>query len=117
MTPDTRRFVGGSYPFGFSLSPFDGPRYPPLAPNSNINPAELKDTLLKESPAFSAKLHAFNNNYHSYASDLFKSGALLQNPKTNPNNADYTLQESLDILRKENFDLKRRIEQLTRGRH
>jgi hypothetical protein len=44
-------------------------------------------------------------------------GSLLQNHALDPSKNNRALQESLDILRKENLELKKRIEQLTRGKH
>jgi hypothetical protein len=118
MNPDTlRNLVAQHYPFGFSLSPFEGPRFHPSLQNQNTNPAQLKDVMLKENLTFSAKLHAFNNNYHRYASEILEMGSLLQNHALDPSKNNRALQESLDILRKENLELKKRIEQLTRGKH
>lgn len=108
------------YPFGYSLSPFAFPRYPPTAIGpSNMNPAKLKEKLIKENATFSAKLHAFSKIYLRQASgllDLSSSTFPPGHPLNLHTKADYVMQGENEQLRKENAELKKRIEQLSKNK-
>ncbi|MEM3006780.1 MAG: hypothetical protein QXW37_00160 [Candidatus Nitrosotenuis sp.] len=101
------------YPFGFSLSPFALPRYPPAAKNRFLNPAKLKDTMIREDPAFSSKLHDFQKMYLKHATGLLdmSSNAFLPTHPLSQFVNDFASEE-IEKLRKENTALKKRIEQL-----
>lgn len=107
------------YPFGMSLSPFEFARYPPSAiGQTNMNPAKIKEKLIKENSTFSAKLHDFNRIYLKGAAGLFDMnlnafppGHPLANTK-----ADYLLQNENAQLQKENAELKKIIEQMTKNK-
>lgn len=101
------------YPFGFSLSPFALPRYPPAAKNRFLAPAKLKDTIIREDPAFLSKLRDFQKMYLKHATGLLdmSSNALLPGHPLSQSVNDFTSEE-IEKLRKENTELKKRIEQL-----
>lgn len=102
------------YPFGFSLSPFVFPRYPPAAKNRLVNPAKLKETMIKEDPMFSTKLHDFHKLYLKHASGLLdmSSSMFLPGHPLNQSTNDLVMNEEIEKLRKENAELKKRIEQI-----
>jgi hypothetical protein len=108
------------YPFGFSLSPFVFPRYLPSAIGPmSMNPAKLKEKMIKEDPAFSAKLHDFSKMYRIHAASLFDTNSNMFPPShlggpRGTNN--HVVQEENEQLRKENAELKKRIEQLTKNK-
>jgi len=108
------------YPFGFGLSPFEFPRYPPSAgslPSMLPSPAKLKEKVLKDSPLFSARLHDFRRMYLQHASGLLE--ARSEFPAAHPvskGSADITMQNENDKLRKENLELRKRIEQMTKNK-
>jgi hypothetical protein len=107
------------YPFGFSLSPFVFPRYPPAAIGPmNINPTKLKEKILREDLTFSAKLHDFSNAYLRHASGLLdmSSSMFLPGHTMNRPRIDNITQEEIEKLRKENTVLKKRLEQLTKNK-
>lgn len=107
------------YPFGFSLSPFAFPRYPPSAMGpTNMNPAKLKEKLIKENSTFSAKLHDFNKMYLKHASGLFdmSSNAFPPGHPMMSSRAGYLTEEEITQLKKENSELRKRIEQLTKNK-
>jgi hypothetical protein len=108
------------YPFGFSLSPFSFTRYPPMATSSiDANPAKLKEKMIKENSTFSAKLHDFNKMYLRHASSLFDMSSNMfppGHPMNLQSRADHLIQEEYEQLRKENAELKKRIEQLTKNK-
>ncbi|MEW6043549.1 MAG: hypothetical protein AB1608_04750 [Thermoproteota archaeon] len=101
------------YPFGFSLSPFALPRYPPAAKNRFLNPAKLKETMIREDPMFSSKLHDFQKMYLKHATGLLdmSSNTFLSGHPLNQSTNDLT-NEEIERLRKENVELKKRLEQL-----
>lgn len=109
------------YPFGFSLSPFSFPRYPPMATASmGANPAKLKEKMIKENSTFSAKLHDFHKMYLRHASGLFDMSSNMfppGHPMNLQSRTDYTIREEYEQLRKENAELKKRIEQLTKNKN
>lgn len=108
------------YPTGFSLSPFGFQRYPPgvNAPFS-LNPAKLKEKIIRDSETFTAKLHDFNKMYLQQASSLLEMTSNIVPPghplysQTQPEMVD----DKNERLRKENAELKKRIEQLTKSKH
>jgi len=106
------------YPFGYSLSPFAFPRYPPSAIGPmSMNPAKLKEKMIKENSTFSAKLHDFSKLYLKHASGLLDMSSNIfppGHPMNVPSRVDYTIQEENEKLRKENAELKSRIEQLAK---
>jgi hypothetical protein len=108
------------YPFGFSLSPFDFPRYPPAAMGpTSMNPAKLKEKMIKENSTFSAKLHDFNKLYLKHASGLLdmRSNVFPPGHPLNPQGtSNFATQEENDQLRKENAELRKRIEQLAKNK-
>ncbi|MEM3065078.1 MAG: hypothetical protein QW177_06880 [Candidatus Nitrosotenuis sp.] len=115
MDPTEMRMFTDMYefPFGFSLSPFALPRYPPAAKNRFINPAKLKDAMIKEDPMFSSKLRDFQKMYLRHATSLLgmSSNAFLPaHPLGQP--ANNFADDEIERLRKENAELKKRIEQL-----
>ena len=105
------------YPMGFSLSPFNLSRYPPgvTAPFS-MNPAKLKEKIIRENETFTAKLYDFNKMYLQQASNLLEMTSKMVPPghpmysHTNPE----TVSDENVQLRKENADLKKRFEQSTK---
>ncbi|MEO9308955.1 MAG: hypothetical protein ABI337_01515 [Nitrososphaera sp.] len=101
------------HPLGFSLSPFALPRYPPAAKNRFLNPVKLKDTMIKEDPMFSSKLHDFQKMYLKHATGLLdmSSNAFLPGHPLNRSVSDL-VNDEIEKLRKENAELKNRIEQL-----
>lgn len=101
------------YPFGFSQSPFALPRYPPAAKNRFLTPAKLKDTMIREDPAFSSKLRDFQKMYLKHATGLLdmSSNTFLPGHPLSQSVNDFTSEE-IEKLRKENTELKNRIEQL-----
>jgi hypothetical protein len=105
------------YPFGVSLSPFEFPRYPPSAIGpTNTNPAKLKEKMIKENSTFSARLYDFNRLYLRHASGLLdmSSNAFPPGHPLSHGKADYLLQDENMKLQKENSDLKKIIEQMTK---
>lgn len=108
------------YPFGFGLSPFEFPRYPPSAgtmPGMSPNPAKLKERALKENPLFSARLNDFSRMYLRHASSLIeRPSAFPAGHPMSSNRADVAMLEENDKLRKENLELRKRIEQMTKNR-
>lgn len=104
------------YPSGFSLSPFAFPRYPPAFGNKfAVNPAKLKGKMISDDAMFSGKLHDFHKMYLKHASGLLdmSSSAFLPGHPTNIMKAgDHSTKEENDKLRKENADLRKRIEQM-----
>lgn len=108
------------YPFGFGLSPFEFTRYPPSAgalPSMLPTPAKLKEKVLKDSPLFSARLNEFRRMYLQHASSIlnatsaFPAGHPLHN-----GNASSVIQEENEKLRKENLELRKRMEQFTKNK-
>jgi hypothetical protein len=102
------------YPLGFSLSPFDFPRYPPaISSRFGMNPAKLKEKMIQSDAMFSGKLHDFHKMYLKHASGLLdmSSSAFLPGHPTKAATRDFSKQE-VDQLRKENAELKKRIEQM-----
>jgi hypothetical protein len=101
------------YPLGFSLSPFALPRYPPAAKNRFLNPAKLKETVIREDPMFSSKLHDFQKMYLKHATGLLdmSSNTFLPGHPLNQSASGFT-NEEIEKLRKENAELKKRLEQL-----
>lgn len=107
------------YPVGFNLSPFIYPRYPPSAIGPMVrNPARLKEKLIKENSTFSARLYDFNKMYLKQASNLFdmRSNVFPPGHPLNFSKVDYLTEEENEQLRKENADLRKRIEQLTKNK-
>jgi hypothetical protein len=104
------------YPFGFSLSPFAFPRYPPaIASSLGVNPTKLKEKMIRDDATFSAKLHDFHRMYLRHASGLLdmSSNTFLPGHPTNHGVAsDIATGEEIEKLRKENAELKKRFEQL-----
>lgn len=104
------------YPFGFSLSPFAFPRYPPaMGVGIGINPAKLKEKMIRDDAAFTAKLHDFHKMYLRHASgllDMSSSAFLPGHPLNHRTSNDFAAEEEYEKLRKENAELKKRIEQL-----
>jgi hypothetical protein len=107
------------YPFGFSLSPFAFPRYPPAATGPmGVNPAKLKEKILSEDLTFSAKLHNFSKSYLQQASGLLDMSSSMFPPghPMNHPRIDHMTQEEIEKLRKENTELKKRLEQLSKNK-
>ena len=104
------------YPLGFSLSPFAFPRYPPaLGVHLGTNPALLKEKMIREDATFSAKLHDFHKMYLRHASgllDMSSNAFLPRHPVNIRATNDVISKEEHEKLRKENAELKKRIEQL-----
>lgn len=107
------------YPFGFGLSGFH--RYPPSAgvqQGTITHPSKLKEKILKESPLFSARLNDFGRVYLQHASSLFDMSSAVF-PPGHPmynNRVDAITLEENEKLRKENLELRKRIEQMTKGK-
>lgn len=103
------------YPLGFSLSPFATMRYPPAIGSRFVsNPTKLKERMIRYDAMFSGKLHDFHKMYLQHASgllDMSSSGFLHGHP-INVTTNDSTAKEENDKLRKENADLRKRIEQM-----
>lgn len=106
------------YPFGYSLSPFAFPRYPPSAIGPmSMNPAKLKEKMIKEDSMFSAKLHEFSKLYLRHASGLLDMSSNIfppGHPMNIPSKVNHVIQEENEKLRKENAELKNHIEQLAK---
>ena len=104
------------YPFGFGLSPFAFPRYPPtIGNNPGLNPAKIKEKMIQDDMMFSSKLHDFHKMYLRHASgllDMSSNSFLPGNPLHTTARNDLVIKEENDKLRKENADLKKRIDQL-----
>lgn len=113
---DTRRSMelSGIHPeFGIPTSVF--PRFPPgISPPSLglINQKRLKEKFFNDNASINTKLQDFNQMYQKFASGLFQ----LASPALPPGHPLYSrlestvsLQNENDKLRKENFDLKKRI--------
>ncbi|MFI5416710.1 MAG: hypothetical protein ACHQW9_01505 [Nitrososphaerales archaeon] len=107
------------YPMGFSLSPFNLSRYPPgaNAPFS-MNPAKLKEKIIRENETFSVKLHDFNKMYLQQASSLLE----MTSKMVPPGHPMYSqarpevVEGENEKLRKENSELKNRFEQFTKSK-
>jgi cell division protein FtsB len=103
------------YPTGFSLSPFATMRYPPAIGSRFVsNPTKLKERMIRYDAMFSGKLHDFHKMYLQHASgllDMSSNGFLQGHPITASTN-DFAAKEENDKLRKENADLRKRIEQM-----
>lgn len=107
------------YPVGFNLSPFNLPRYPPgtNAPFS-INPAKLKEKIIRENETFTAKLNDFNKMYLQHASSLLEMTSKMVPPghpmysRAQPE----VVENENEKLRKENAELKKRFEQLAKSK-
>lgn len=107
------------YPFGFGLSSFH--RYPPSAgmrQGMPTHPAKLKEKILKDSPLFSARLNDFGRMYLRHASSLFDMNSTMFPPghPIHDNRADITTLEENEKLRKENLELRKRIEQISKNK-
>ncbi|MBI5378072.1 MAG: hypothetical protein HZA82_05555 [Thaumarchaeota archaeon] len=107
------------YPSGFSLSPFNLTRYPPgaNAPFS-MNPAKLKEKIIRENETFTVKLHDFNKMYLQHASSLLEMTTKMVppgHPMYSQAQPDVVEGEN-EKLRKENAELKSRFEQLTKSK-
>lgn len=109
------------YPFGLGLSPFGFPRYPPSAGVSHDkvpNPAKLKERILKDSPLFSVMLNDFGKRYLRHASDLLEINP-MPFPPGHPmyhQRMDVTTLDENDKLKKENLELRKRIESMTKDK-
>jgi hypothetical protein len=107
------------YPFGASLTPFSFSRYPPssgLVFGLPANPAKLKDRMLKENPLFSARLNDFSRMYLRRASELLDIDSSLF-PMGHPMRAERAeVLEENDTLRKENLELRKRLEQMSKNK-
>ncbi len=107
------------YPTGFSLSPFNMTRYPPGA-NAPfmMNPAKLKEKLIRDNETFSVKLHDFNKMYLQQASGLLEMSSKMVPPghpmysRVQPE----VVEGENEKLRKENAELKGRFEQLSKSK-
>ena len=107
------------YPSGFSLSPFGMSRYPPgaITPFS-MNPAKLKEKIIRENETFTAKLHDFNKMYLQHASSLLE----MTSKMVPPGHPMYShakpevIDDENQRLRKENAELKSRFEQMTKSK-
>ncbi|TBR25224.1 MAG: hypothetical protein EPO63_02345 [Candidatus Nitrosotenuis sp.] len=107
------------YPAGFSLSPFNLTRYPPgaNAPFS-MNPAKLKEKIIRENETFTVKLHDFNKMYLQHASSLLEMTTKMVppgHPMYSQAQPDVVEGEN-EKLRKENAELKSRFEQLAKSK-
>ena len=100
------------YPFGFSLSPFEGLRYPPgLA--GPMNPTKLKERAIAQNASFTGKINEFNKIYLKHASgliDMSSSAFAPGHPMNHTMASNYATKEELEKLRLENAELKKRIE-------
>ena len=121
MNPeDLRAFMDMyGYPFGPRLNPFEFPRYPPSAmATAHMNPAKIKEKMIKENSTFYAKIDEFNKLYLKGAAGLLDMNS-SPFPASHPlmlRSADYLLQNENIQLQKENADLKKRMEQMTKGK-
>ncbi|CAE6499377.1 MAG: hypothetical protein QXE84_07220 [Candidatus Nitrosotenuis sp.] len=108
------------YPFGFGLFGFH--RYPPSAgilQGMASHPAKLKEKILKENPLFSARLNDFGRMYLRHASSLFDMNSSVF-PPGHPmydNRVDITVAEENEKLKRENLELRKRLEQITKGKN
>ena len=104
------------YPLGFSMSPFVLPRYPPaIGMGLGVNPAKLKEKMIRDDATFSAKLHDFHKMYLRHASgllDMSSNAFLPGHPLSRRTSNDFAAEEENEKLRLENAELKKRIEQL-----
>ncbi len=104
------------YPLGFSLSPFTFPRYPPAISNRlGTNPGKIKGQMIQSDMMFSGKLHDFHKMYLKHASgllDMSSNAFLSGHPMNIMAKNDLATKEENDRLRKENADLRKRIDQL-----
>ncbi len=114
---DNREFMDiHGYQLGFSLSPFAFPRYPPaISSRLGMNPGKIKEKMIQSDTMFSGKLHDFHKMYLKHAAGLLdmSSSAFLSGHPMNAMAAnDFTTGEENNRLRKENADLRKRIEQM-----
>jgi hypothetical protein len=109
------------YPFGFGLSPFNLPRYPPgmgARIATGVNPGKLKEKVIRDDQLFSAKLHDYSKMYLRRASNLMEMNPIAF-PVGHPMNSqgsDMAVEEENEKLRKENLELRKRIEQMTKNK-
>lgn len=99
-------------PFGVSLSPFDEPKYPPMAKTVYPPPSRVKEMMVKNDPTFSAKLQVFQKMYLEHASSLLTMGHKNLQTPFGKSEIDQSLIEEIERLRKENAELRKRVEQL-----
>ena len=107
---------------GIELNPFLGlpisifPRYPPgvFPPNHALmNQKRLKEKFFQDNASMNAKLQDFNQMYQKLASGLFEVAypALPPgHPLFSRLNSSTSLKNENDKLRKENLELKKRLE-------
>lgn len=107
------------YPSGFSLSPFNLSRYPPGASTPfSMNPAKLKEKIIRENETFTAKLHDFNKMYLQQAASLLEMTSAMVPPghpmysQAKPE----VVGDENQRLRKENAELKSRFEQMAKSK-
>ena len=109
------------YPFGFSISPFGGLRYPPaLTGPMAMNPAKAKEKMVAENSTFTMKFHEFNKLYHKHATGLMDMSSSMfapGHPMSHKMASDYAAKEENERLRMENAELKKRIEHYKAKKH